>query len=167
MDKKELLKLIYEEIDFKEGQLKDNEIVYKNIFGAEHIISEHNIAFQNNMLAWYEDNDVGFDVLKLKINSNFILSWKVPMNSMGFSYGGCLFIEFSENFLIVLYADKHRNQLVLINTKTFEIENLGVLTRSPSVDLNGNILTVKEKTESDSSFKVIFHDGIFTKEILE
>lgn len=167
MDKKALLKLIYEEIDFKEGELKDDEIAWKNIFGAEHVVSEYNIAFQNGMFAWYEDNDVGFDVLKLKINSNFILEWKVPVNSMGFSYGGCMFIEFCENFLIVMYADKHRNQLVVINTKTFELENLGVLSRSPSVDLNENVLTVKEKNEENSSFIVRFHDGVFTKEILE
>lgn len=167
MTKHELLKLIYEEIDFKEGELKDDEIVWKNIFGAEHVVSKYNIAFQNGMFAWYEDNDVGFDILKLKLNSNFTIEWKVPVNSMGFSYGGCRFIDFCENFLIVMYADKHRNQLVVINTKTFELENLGVLSRSPSVDLSGNILTVKEKNEESSGFRVRFHDGVFTKEILE
>lgn len=167
MTKQELLKLIYEEIDFKEGELRENEIVWKNIFGAEHIVSEYDIAFQNNMLAWYENNDVGFDTLKLKINSNFTLEWKVPVNSMGFSYGGCRFLEFYENFLIVMYADKHRDQLVVINTKTFELENLGVLSRTPSVDLNGNILTVKENRNESSGFTVRFHNGIFTKEIVE
>lgn len=167
MTKKELLKLIYEEIDFKEGELKDDEIAWKNILGAEHIVSEYDIAFQNDMLAWYENNDVGFDILKLKINSNFILEWKVPVNSMGFSYGGCRFIEFCENFLIVMYADKHRNQLVVINTKTFELEDLGVLSRTPSVDLSGNVLTVKEKNKESSGFRVRFHSEIFTKEILE
>ncbi|MCX8533493.1 hypothetical protein [Chryseobacterium luquanense] len=167
MTKKELLKLIYEEIDFKEGELKDDEIAWKNILGAEHIVSENNIASQNGMFAWYEDNDVGFDILKLKINSNFLLEWKVPVNSMGFSYGGCRFIEFCENFLIVMYADKHRDQLVVINTGTLEIENLGVLSRNPSVDLSENVLSVKEKNEENSGFKVRFHNGIFTKEILE
>jgi len=123
MEQKNLLRLVFEKIDFTEGELKDNEIVWKNIFGAEHIIYEYNIAFQQDMLAWYEDNEVGLDILKLKINKNFILEWKVPVNTMGFSYGGCRFIDFCNNFLVVVYIDKHHDQLVLIR----KVNNSGSL----------------------------------------
>lgn len=157
MDKQELLKLVYEEIDFSEGELKEDKIVWRNIFGAEHFVSKYNIAFQNDRLAWYENNDAGLDVVKLKLNKNFTLEWKVPVNSMGFSYGGCRFIQFCNNFLIAVYADKHTNFLAIINIKTFELEKLAVKDYS-SVNLNGNVLTVISKNDEHPNLTVEFHD---------
>lgn len=76
---------------------------------------------------------------------------------MGFSYGGCRFIQFCNNFLIVVYADKHTNFLAIINIKTFELEKLAIKDYS-SVNLNGNVLTVISKNDEHPNLTVEFHD---------
>jgi hypothetical protein len=165
MEKEQLLKSVYNEIDFVEGELKENEIVWKNIFGAENIVSNYDIAYQRGKLAWYENNESGNDIVKLKINRNFILKWKVSVSSMGFSYGGCKYINFCENFLVVVYADKHRDKLILINMETLNLENVGVLNRVSSIDFKENQLTIKSRNNEDSVFLIKFHQSSFFIEI--
>jgi len=167
MEKNQLLKLIYEEIDFVEGEIKEDEIIWKDIFGGENSVSKFDVAFHNNQYAWYETNEVGNDKLKIKINSNFILKWKVPVSSMGFSYGGCRYINFCENFLVVIYADKHRDKLILINTETLNLENVVVLDRVSIVDFKDNRLTIKNRNSENSAFLIRFHQNSFFIEILE
>ncbi|KAA0127461.1 hypothetical protein FY557_12635 [Chryseobacterium sp. SN22] len=163
MDKKQLLEWVYEEIDFKDGELKDGKITWKNIFEAEHVVYAKDIAYQDDKLAWYENNEVGLDLLKLKINKNFVLEWKVQTNTMGFSYGGCQLIDFCENYLIVIYIDKHGKTLVLINTDRLDMTRIH-LNRYALVDFNRDKLVIKNNKSEDADFSVKFHSQTFTKE---
>lgn len=163
MDKKQLLEWVYEEIDFKDGELRNGRIIWKNIFGAEHVVDAEDIAYRDNQLAWYENNEAGLDLLKLKINKNFVLEWKVPVNSMGLSYGGCDFIDFCENYLMVVYIDKHGKTLVLIDTDKLDMTNI-YLNRYALIDFREDTLVIKNSKSEEAGFSIKFHDRTFTKE---
>lgn len=166
MEKNQLLKLIYEEIDFVEGEIKEDEIIWKDIFGGENSVSKFNSVFRNNQYAWYETNEVGNDKLKIKINPNFILEWKVPVNSMGSSYRGCRFIDFCHNFLILVYTDKHRDQLVFINTETFTLDKIRLDVERFRVELKSDELLIKDFLSGIYRYLIKIGDGNFTKEVI-
>lgn len=167
MTKQELLNQIYHEIDFTEGELEDYKIVFKDIFGAENYISIDDAAYNNGMYVWYETNEVGKDKVKLKLNEHLTIEWNLQINAMGLGYGGCKFLAFCESFLIVCFADKHRDRFALFNLKTFKNEEIQLDGYRKEIIQNGNEIIINESySKSDfDNYKIMIFEDTFSKEI--
>jgi len=167
MTKQELLNQIYHEIEFSEGELEDYQIVFKDIFGAQNYISINDIAYSNGIFAWYETSDIGKDKVKIKWNESLTIEWNLHINAIGISNGGCKFFDFCENFLIVCFADKHRDRFVLFNLKKLNIEEIPLDGYRKEIRKNDNEIIINEsysKRDFDNYKITIFKDR-FTKEI--
>jgi hypothetical protein len=167
MTKQDLLNQIYHEIDFSDGELEEYKIIWKDIFGAQNYISINDIAYSNEMYAWYETSDIGKDKVKIKWNESLIIEWNLHINAMGISNGGCKFFDFFESFLIVCFADKHRDRFALFNLKTLKIEEISLDGYRKEIFKNGNEIIIKESySKSDfDNYKITIFEDTFSKEV--
>lgn len=167
MDSKTLLTKIYlEGIEYADIQLKDDEIVWTDIFGVENYISKFNIASNNGICAWYETNDVGNDKVKINLKDNIIVVWSPPINSMGFSWGGCNFFQFYGIFLIVSYHDKHGDVLNFINLNTFDVQRFSFDGFRKKIEMFENEILVNElfKSREQKNYKLTVLETEIIKE---
>lgn len=167
MTKQELLNQIYHEIEFSEGELEDYRIVFKDIFGAENSISINDIAYGSGVYAWYVTSEIGKDKVKIKFSESLNIEWNLHINAMGISNGGCKFFDFCESFLIVCFADKHRDRFALLNLKTLKIEEISLNGYRKEIIKNGNEIIIKESySKSDfDNFKITIFEDRFSNEI--
>ncbi|PZU79714.1 MAG: hypothetical protein DI529_17345 [Chryseobacterium sp.] len=164
-----IIKKIYleGEIDSTDCELKDDGIFWTDIYGTENHISKFNIAHNNEIYAWYETNDVGIDKFKIKLKENVIVEWRPPINTMGFSWGGCNFFQFYENFLIVSYRDKHGDIVNIINLDNFDIKKFSFDGFRKTIEMNDNEVIIKELyMDSDkNNYKLTILQNEIVKEI--
>lgn len=170
MDTKNLLTKIYleGEIPSDEIELKDDKIIWTDAFGAENYISKFDIATNGEFYAWYETNDVGNDKVKIKLKDNFILVWTVPVNSMGFSWGGCNFFQLYEKFLIVSYHDKHHDILNFIDLNNFDVRKYVFDGYRKTIEMNSNEIFINELFENSdvNTYKLTIIENEIIKEMI-
>lgn len=86
MTTKEIFDIIEDELyltvpDFK---IEEDRIFWKDTFGAEIEISRHSTAINDRgIFAWWQSNEVGHELVRIKINKDIIINWRPPINTMG------------------------------------------------------------------------------------
>ena len=141
-----ILDIIEEELfqDNIDTQLKDNCIYWKDNFGAENEIHANQIAANGRLIAWWQKNEVGKELVRIKVSDNIIVNWRPPINTMGLGSSGCDVIKFYHQFLVIKYKDKHRYRIFIIDTSTMQIEEIDADKSTKTLKLNGNKLIVKD-----------------------
>ena len=170
MDTKTLLEKIYlDSIDSVDGELKENKIIWNDIYGTENCVYDSDVAQQDEIYAWYETNDSGIDKVKIKLKNNIIAEWRPPINSMGFSYGSCKFFKIYDFFLIVAYSDKHTDKLNYINLNNFEVKEIKLDGYRKNFKMNNNEVIVEESYSKNkgAKFKIIISNSEIIKETIE
>ncbi len=125
MDKKEILRSIYVDLpDDKNVELKDDILIWIDHFGAENSVSIEDIAYENSKIAWWQNNSAGLDLVFLKLHPTILITWQIPLNTMGQFSWGCSNIFFYKNYLIVKYKDKHSDRIFFFNTNNLKIEEI-------------------------------------------
>ncbi len=144
--KNKVLEIIEEELfqDNIDTELKENSIFWKDNFGTENEINNDQIAVNGNVIAWWQKNEVGKELVRIKVQDDIIINWRPPINTMGLNFGGCGFIEFYLEFLILKYRDKHRERIFIINTKNLKIVEINTEGGTKGMILIKNNLYIKE-----------------------
>ncbi|ALR30369.1 hypothetical protein ATE47_07465 [Chryseobacterium sp. IHB B 17019] len=125
MEAKKILKSIYVDLPYdKNVDLKDDILIWIDNFGAENSVSIKDIAYEENKIAWWQCNSAGLDLVFLKLNPKILITWEIPLNTMGQSSLGCSNIFFYKNYLIVKYHDKHSDRIFFFNTNNLKIEEI-------------------------------------------
>ena len=169
MDKQKLLKRIYiDEIETDDAELKDDKIIFRNNYGAENSISIDDIDSNDQMFAWYETSEIGFDKVKIKINEQTTIEWKPPINSMGLS-AGCNFFKFHKNYLIVGYRDKSSDMLAFVDLTNFSVKEFYFFGDGYYFKQINNEIHIKNIYENcyNIDFKLIILDNEIIKEPIE
>ncbi len=122
----DLLNLVDEELflDNIDTEIDDNRIFWMDNLGAENEVLVNQIATNGSQLAWWQKNEVGKELLRIKIKDGLIMNWRPPINTMGLASAGCSFIEFKDHLLTVTYRDKHKDRTFNIDTQTLVIIEL-------------------------------------------
>lgn len=163
-----ILELIDEELfqDNIDTEIKGDVIYWKDNFGAENEIHSYQTAMQDEMIAWWQSNEVGKELLRIKIQTGIIINWRPPINTMGLGSMGCDFLKFYEHYLIVKYTDKHRQRVFIINVKTLNIQEIKSEGYTKDLELIGNKLYLKDPVGGQLLMLTILSDKIET-EIIE
>jgi len=124
---KDLLDLIAEELflDNIDTEKRGDTLYWKDNMGAENLIEASQTASSGNLLAWWQQNEVGKDMVKLRLAAGVFIHWRPPLKTMGMSYGGCSLLRFYQNRLVVAYRDKHKDRVFTLHTETLAIEEVG------------------------------------------
>lgn len=142
-----ILNIIEEELfqDNIDTKLEANLIYWKDNFGAENEVRIDQIAINKNRIAWWQNNEVGKELVRIKINDDTIINWRPPINTMGLSSMGCDFIEFYLEFLIIKYQDKHRERVFIIDTNNILTEEIQTSGYRKKIKLVDNKLFLQEQ----------------------
>jgi hypothetical protein len=169
MTTKEIFDIIEDELylTVPDFEIEENRIFWKDTFGAEIEISRHSTAINDRgIFAWWQSNEVGHELVRIKINKDIIINWRPPINTMGQpSSGGHL--QFFENFLIALYQDKHRQRLFVFNIDTLKAEEVVTKGFSKKVKLNGNELFIADSFENEFIKITLYPERMEREEIDE
>lgn len=120
MTTKEIFLLVQEELYAQnvDTEIKEDEIVWTDHYGAENSVSAWQTAVSDNgWAAWWILNDVGNDMVKIWLCKDTVITWHPPLNTIGHPAFGVR-LQFFENFLIVRYHDKHRERFFIFNIHT-------------------------------------------------
>lgn len=105
MDNQQLIDLI-EDILFMEGtastQIED-QLTWKDAFGAE--VSVCHIAANGPVIAWYQQHEVGKDLLRVKYG-NYTVNWSPVGNYQDWG-SRCTYLAWHGDHLICIYQEKH------------------------------------------------------------
>ena len=117
--KNSILDLIDEELfqDNIDTEIRNDSLYWIDNFGAENKIINTMIANNGDLIAWWQMNASGKDLVRIKISNDLIINWRPKLNTAGTHSTGCNFIEFFEHFLIVNYQDKHRERTFVFDSK--------------------------------------------------
>ncbi|WP_452222091.1 hypothetical protein [Lacinutrix salivirga] len=143
---KDILDIIEEEL-FKDNidtELKDDCIFWKDNFGTENEIHINQIAVNGHLIAWWQKNEVGKELVRIKVKDGIIINWRPPINTMELGSLGCDYIKFYFQFLIVKYKDKHRHRIFIIDTKHIQVEEIETSGYTQNVKLNGDKLLIRD-----------------------
>lgn len=164
----EALDIIDEELfqDNIDTDIVDGKIVWKDNFGAENEIESDQIAVNGDIIAWWQKNEVGKELVRIKIQEGFIINWRPPINTMGTNSMGCSFIEFYNEFLVLKYRDKHRERIFIINTKNIAAEEIKLKSYRKQMKLVDKELYIKE-VEGGQIIKISIQSDEFTKEQID
>lgn len=143
---KEILDIIEEELfqDNIDTELKDDCIYWKDNFGAENEIQLKQTAINGNLIAWWQQNEVGKELVRIRIENGVIINWRPPINTMGLGSGGCTIIKFYHHLLVIKYRDKHRHRIFIIDTNTILVEEIGKDGYTKKVKMNGKTLRISD-----------------------
>ncbi len=143
---KDILDIIAEELfqDNVDTELKDDCIYWKDNFGAENEIHINQIAFNGHLIAWWQENEIGKELVRIKVKDEIIVNWRPPINTMGLGSSGCDCIKFFHHFLVIKYRDKHRNRIFIIDTNYIQVEEIETDGYTKKVKLNGDKLLIRD-----------------------
>lgn len=158
-----ILDIIEEELfqDNIDTDIKDNTIVWKDNFNAENEVHLHETAKHNGIVAWWQRNEVGKELVRIKLSDALIINWRPPINTMGLISDGCSFIQFYQHYLIVKYRDKHGERAFVININKLTFEELAMKGRDYDFELIENQLIAKALRSTDQ-FSVTFEGAGYT-----
>lgn len=140
-----ILDLIEEEL-FQgniDTEIKNGAIYWKDNLGAENEIHTNQTAINGTVMAWWQKNEVGKDLVRIKIKDDLIINWRPPINTMGTESSGCDYINFYHQFLIIKYKDKHRGRIFIIDTNCIQVEEITTDGYTKKVLFNRNKLHIK------------------------
>ena len=122
------LDIIEEELfqDNIDSEIKENAIYWKDNHGAENVIRKSQTAVAGERIAWWQQNEVGKELVRIRLKKDLIVNWRPPINTMGLGSMGCDFLEFYEDFLVLRYRDKHRERVFIIHLENLEIEEINL-----------------------------------------
>lgn len=141
-------------------EIKEDEIIWIDNFGTENSVSSYMTATSENRIAWWQCNDVGKDLVRIKLESGIIVNWRPIINTMGMSSLGCSFINFFSEFLIVMYMDKHTDRIFAINTANLNVEEINFYGRYERIKKVENEIFVSKSPLEDILKMTISEDGI-------
>ncbi|MBB6372461.1 hypothetical protein [Chryseobacterium shigense] len=169
MTTEEIFSIIEEELylTVPDFTIEEDRIFWKDAFGAEIEIYRYSTASNNQgVFAWWQSNEAGNELIRIKINRDIIINWRPPINTMGQpSSGGHL--QFFENFLITQYQDKHGQRLFVFNVDTLKAEEIITKGFSKKVKLNGSELFVADSSENKFIKISIYPDRLEREEVDE
>lgn len=141
-------------------EIKEDEITWIDNFGAENSIFSYMTATDEKRIAWWQCNEAGKDLVRIKLESGITINWRPPINTMGLSSQGCGFINFFSQFLIVMYTDKHTNRIFAINTTNFNVEEINFYGNYRRIKQVENEIFVTNSSTDDILKMTISEDGI-------
>lgn len=147
-------------------EINEETITWIDNFGAENKVYKWMTTSNENLFAWWQCNEVGKEVVRIKLENNVIINWRPPINTMGTESLGCSFIKFFLNYLIVIYADKHTNRIFTINTKNIIVEEVNFYGYYKKIKLVDNELFVT-KSSSDEILKLTIFPNRVNNEIVD
>lgn len=169
MTTKEIFEILEEELylTVRDFEIEEDRIFWKDAFGTEIEIDKYSTAINNQgVFAWWQSNEVGHELIRIKINRDIIINWRPPLNTMGQpSSGGHL--HFFENFLVTQYVDKHGQRLFIFNINTLKAEEIITKGFTKKVKLNGNELFIKDSFKNEFIKVSIYPDRLEREEIDE
>ncbi|KFF01666.1 hypothetical protein [Chryseobacterium luteum] len=169
MTTKEIFEIIEEELymTVRDFEIEEDRIFWKDAFGAEIEICKYSTAINNQgVFAWWQSNEVGHELVRIKINRDTIINWRPPINTMGQpSSGG--YLQFFENSLVTQYLDKHGERLFIFNVHTLKAEEIITKGFRKKIKLNGNELFVADSYENEFIKISIYPDRLEREEIDE
>lgn len=129
MTTKEIFLFVQDELYAQnvDTEIKEDEIVWTDHYGAENSVSAWQTAVSDNgWVAWWILNDVGNDMVKIRLSKDIIVTWHPPLNTIAHPTFGVQ-LQFFENFLIVRYHDKHRERILIFNIHTLNKTEIFVI----------------------------------------
>ena len=143
---RDILDIIDEELfqDNIDTEFKDDCISWKDNSGAENEIQFKQTARNGNLIAWWQQNEVGEELVRIKRENGIIINWRPPINTMGLSSGGCNIIKFYHQLLVIKYRDKHRHRIFIIDTNTILVEEIAKDSYTKKVKMNGKTLLIRD-----------------------
>ena len=101
--------------------INDYQIGWKDTFGAENFIYKSNITYNEKDIAWWQNSDVGKDLLRIKKPNGIILNWRPAGNHADYGFK-CNYIQWFDDVLIVMYRNKHTDYI--FRFKDLEVKKL-------------------------------------------
>lgn len=143
---RKVIDIIEEELfqDNIDTELKDDCIFWKDNMGAENEVQFKQIAVNGNLIAWWQKNEVGKELVRIKVKDGIIINWRPPINTMGYGFPGCDFIKFYHHFLVIKYRDKHHYRIFIIDTNTILVEEIAKDSYTKKVKMNGKTLLIRD-----------------------
>ena len=143
---KEIVEIIQEELfqDNIDTELKDVCIFWKDNFGAENEVQFKQIAVNGDLIAWWQKNEVGKELVRIKVKDGIIMNWRPPINTIGLGFPGCDFIKFYHQFLVIKYRDNHHYRIFIIDTNLILVEEIDKDGYTKKVEMNGKRLLIKD-----------------------
>ncbi|MGH1338668.1 MAG: hypothetical protein ACRBFS_21320 [Aureispira sp.] len=152
---------ILEEIDeelFQDNidtEIKKDSLYWIDNFKASNKIYKSQTAVNGNRIAWWQINEVGKDIVKIKLSNDLTICWRPDLNTMGQESQGCNFIEFCQEVLVVKYQDKHRERVFLFNIDHLESKEISTHSRDLTLKMNGKKLVFQSRYDRDK--KATYH----------
>jgi hypothetical protein len=146
-------------------EIKEDEISWMDNFDAVNSISSSMTATSEKKTAWWQCNEVGKDLVRIKLENGIIINWRPPINTMGMSSLGCGFINFFSQFLIVAYSDKHTNRIFAINTQDFNVEEINFYVQYNRIKEVDNEIFVSNYS-SDAILKITISEDAIKSEMV-
>ena len=121
MIKNNLLNLIDEELiaDGFDTELSENYIKWKDGFGAECEVLKADIAYNEKSIAWWQHNEVGKDILRIRLENEVILTWRPKANHHSWGFTD-VSLQWIDKELIVKYKNKHTDYVFRFDGLDFE-----------------------------------------------
>jgi hypothetical protein len=141
-------------------EIKEHEITWIDNFGDENSIFSYMTATDQQRIAWWQCNEAGKDLVRIKLESGITINWRPPINTMGLSSQGCGFINFFSQFLIVMYTDKHTNRIFAINTTNLNVEEINFYGNYRRIKQVENEIFVTNSSTDEILKMTIFEDSI-------
>lgn len=141
-------------------EMKEHEITWIDNFGAENSVFSYMTAMDEKRIAWWQCNEAGKDLVRIKLESGITINWRPPINTMGLSSQGCGFINFFSHFLIVMYSDKHTNRIFAINTTNLNVEEINFYGNYRRIKQVENEIFVTNSSTDDILKMTISEDAI-------
>ena len=166
----EILTLIDEELftDNIKTELSEQKIIWTDHSGAENSVSPHQTAINNDgVIAWWQCNKAGKEEVRIRLKEKKILTWKLPVNTLGQPIFRDGLLYFYENHLIIKYKDNHYQRLFMFNIKTLRDEEILINALTIQIKIIGNELFLGGIYPDEECIKVTMYPDHFEKENID
>ncbi len=119
--------------------MNENESIQWESEKGSHKIELKNIAINGNKLAWFQDEEYGRCWVKIRQTNGIIVNWKPFSNhsDYGFSFH---YINWFENKLIIIYGEKHSENIYIIENLKVESLYKGFISE---IQIEENVFFIK------------------------
>lgn len=137
-----LLDIIDDELisDGFDTDLLEDEIIWKDGFGAENEVKKTNIAYSGKGIAWWQTSEVGKDLLRIKKVNGLIINWRPESHHSDYGFC-CNWLKWFGEQLIVLYTDKHSQFIFRFEGLAFKKIFVGKIAHQV---IKGQVLYIRE-----------------------
>jgi hypothetical protein len=146
-------------------EINNDTISWIDNFGAKNEIYLHMTATDHDMIAWWQCNEVGKELVRIKMKNEIIINWRPPINTMGLGSFGCKFIKFISSILVIVYNDKHTNRIFTINTTTLNIQEIDFYGQCIKIGLVDNLLFISNASTEGLLKVTLSKDDIKSEQV--